>query len=483
MLKLFNTISRRLEEFAPIDPDHVGLYTCGPTVYNYVHLGNLRTYIFEDVLRRALELNRFKVKHVMNITDVGHLTSDADTGDDKMEASARTQGKNARQLAAFYTEAFKQDLQHLNILPAHVMPTATGTIDLQIKLIQRLEKNGFTYRTSDGIYFDTAKFPNYGKLSGQKLVEKLAGARIEVDAHKRHQTDFALWKFSPQETKRQMEWDSPWGVGFPGWHIECSAMSMHELGEQFDLHTGGIDHIAVHHENEIAQSEAATGKTPFVKYWLHGEFLVLPDKRMGKSEGNFITLQSLTEKAVHPLAYRYLVLQTHYRSPLTFSWDALQAAQTGLLNLWLQIDTNQGQAAIGCAEFESRFLEAVNDDLNTPKALAVLHEMIKSDYPWSAKLKSLISMDHVVGLGLTKDFDRPHFQPLNQTLEKKVLALVRERETARQQKNFEKSDDLRNQINTLLEKSGFTLEDTLAGPKIVPAGLAALTRDSQPRTL
>ncbi len=468
MLKLYNTRTKRVEDFRPIQPPHVGLYTCGPTVYNFVHLGNLRTYIFEDVLRRVLEFNGYAVQHVMNITDVGHLTSDADTGEDKIEQSARRQRTTAAEIARTYTAAFLEDLQRLNILPAHALPKATATIELQINLIKRLTERGFTYRTTDGIYFETSKFPRYGQLGGQSAQDKLAGARVDHNLAKRQPADFALWKFSPPNSHRQMEWDSPWGVGFPGWHLECSAMSMHELGEQFDIHAGGIDHIPVHHENEIAQSEAATGKHPFVNFWLHGEFLVLPEKRMGKSEGNIITLADVTERGLQPLAFRYLVLQTHYRSKLTFSWPALEATHQGLQRLWLMIDTAGATPKIGCAEFEQRFRQAINNDLDTPQALSIMHEMMKSEYPFSAKLQSLTVFERVLGLGLTQDAKRDHFQPLDESLTATVQALMREREEARQQKNWPRADELRLKINALLAPFRRTLEDTADGPEIRP---------------
>ncbi|MBI4093215.1 MAG: cysteine--tRNA ligase [Candidatus Kerfeldbacteria bacterium] len=468
MVRLFNTLTRQVDAFTPLNPPSVGLYTCGPTVYNYVHLGNLRTYLFEDVLRRVLEAGGFAVKHVMNITDVGHLTSDADTGEDKVESQARKEHKDAYELARFYTQAFVHDLDALNIQRPHVMVKATSTIDLQIDLIKRLEQNGFAYLASDGVYFDTSRFPNYGRLGGQRKQDKKAGARVAVNPQKRNQNDFALWKFSKPADKRQMEWPSPWGAGFPGWHIECSAMSMHELGEQFDVHTGGVDHIPIHHENEIAQSEAATGKHPFVKYWLHGEFLVLPEKRMGKSEGNFVTLSELPKRAIHPLAFRYLVLQTHYRSKLTFSWQALEAAHQGLLNLWLTIDTQPATPKIGCAEFEQRFRDSLDNDLDTPQALAIMHEMLKSDYPWSAKLQSLEVFDRVLGIGLGNQAVRQHFPPLDDSQSAAIESLVQEREVARQQKKWDRADELRQQINQALAPFHRALQDTPTGPAIKP---------------
>lgn len=468
MLRLYNTLTRKIEEFKPLDDKNVGLYTCGPTVYSTAHIGNLRTYMFEDVLRRVLMCNGYAVKHVMNITDVGHLTSDADTGEDKIERAARAEHRSAHDIAREHEAEFFRDCERLNILKPTKVLRATETIDLQIALIKKLEKLRYTYATSDGVYFDTEKFPNYGRLSGQRQTDKKAGARVEVNKEKRHPMDFALWKFSPKDEKRQMEWKSPWGIGFPGWHIECSAMSMKYLGEQFDIHTGGIDHIPVHHENEIAQSEAATGKHPFVRFWIHGEHLILPEKRMGKSERNAITVNDLVARQVHPLAFRYLVLQTHYRSTLSFNWDAIEAAQQGLYKLWLFINTGTSAHGIGCAEYEKHFHDAVDDDLDTPKALAVMHEMLGSNQPWSAKLQSLSVFERVFGLGLTQDAQRSHFQPLNQALTKKINALIQERELARQKNDWARADELRERINAELKPFHRTLEDTSQGPEIRP---------------
>lgn len=447
-LKLYNTRTRKLEPFTPIHKDQVGLYTCGPTVYGTAHLGNLRTYLFEDILRRVVVANGYIVKHVMNVTDVGHLTGDGDMGEDKMELSAKKEKKSAYDIATEHEQEFFADLAKLNILTPDVILRATKTIDLQVALIQKLEAKGVTYKTSDGIYFDTSKFPRYGELSGQKSSEKKVGARVEVNNEKKNSTDFALWKFSKPEDKRQMEWSSPWGTGFPGWHIECSAMSMHELGEQFDIHTGGVDHIAVHHENEIAQSEAATGKHPFVNVWMHGEFLKLPGKRMGKSEGNSITLQEVIDKGIDPLAFRYLVLQTHYRKPLSFSWESLEAAQQGLSNIRHAVADLGGSAKIGCADFEQRFIEALNEDLNTAKALAIFQELLKSDFPDSAKSQSVTFMDATLGLHLTPaSHVRAEITGYESDLE--------DYETARAEKRYNISD----QIRKKLEAKGLIVED------------------------
>jgi cysteinyl-tRNA synthetase len=459
-LRIFNSLGRAEQVFTPRSPEQVGLYTCGPTVYSFAHIGNLRTYVFEDILKRVLMLNGYSVNHVMNVTDVGHLTGDGDSGQDKMELSAKAQQKSAWEIAQEYTDAFFADLKALNIIPATHILYATKTIDWQIELIKKLENNGFTYRTSDGIYFDIQKFPRYGQLSGQSLEEKKAGARVEENAEKHHPSDFALWKFSQPDEHRQMEWPSPWGVGFPGWHIECSAMAMHELGEQFDIHCGGIDHVAVHHENEIAQSEAATGVSPFVQYWMHGEFLVLPDARMGKSEGNAILLSSLHERSIHPLAYRYLLLQSHYRSPLSFTWTSLEAAQRGLQQLWRTIDTLGALATEPVVPTEDRdLLAAFNSDLNTAKALGLLSNLLQSnDIPAARKLGIARWADHVLGLGLTPDSPlRPHL--ITGDIPADVQTLIDQRAAARLEKNWAESDRLRQAI----ERAGFQVNDTPSG--------------------
>lgn len=336
VIKLYNTLSRKKEAFESLKDNEVGLYTCGPTVYWFAHIGNLRTYIFEDILKRVLEYNGHNVTHVMNITDVGHLTSDSDTGEDKMEIGAKRERKTVWEIADFYTRAFKKDLKSLNIKPPSIWAKATSNINEQIKFIQTLEKKGFTYKIADGVYFDTSKIKDYGKLCGSKKRELKAGSRVEVAAGKKNPADFALWKFSPPGIKRQMEWDSPWGLGFPGWHTECVVMAVKYLGAPFDIHCGGIDHIPIHHTNEIAQTEAVFGKN-LANFWLHGEFLVLKEGRMGKSERNIITLSNLSEKGFYPLSYRYLCLTTHYRSKLTFSWKSLQSSQQALNNLYQKI--------------------------------------------------------------------------------------------------------------------------------------------------
>ncbi|MGD8963770.1 MAG: cysteine--tRNA ligase, partial [Desulfobacterales bacterium] len=402
---LYNSLSRKKQEFKPIKPGTVGLYTCGPTVYNYAHIGNLRTYIFEDILKRVLIYNGYAVKHVMNITDVGHLTGDRDMGEDKMEAGAAREGKSAWDIAEYYTRSFKNDIEHLNILAPDIWIKATDTIPEQIALVGTLKEKGYTYRTSDGIYFDTSKFKDYTKLSHQDLEALKEGARVERNPEKRNATDFALWKFSPQGSKRQMEWDSPWGVGFPGWHLECSAMSMKFLGEQLDIHCGGTDHIDVHHTNEIAQSEAATGK-PFFNFWMHGAFLIIQGgKKMAKSEGNFLTLENaFLKNDINPLVYRFASFLTHYRKPMEYSDEGIQAARNGLLHLQNQVRqiTAAGVEAEPSVhpEFNNKFTETINDDLNMPRAMAVIQEMLKSKLSDAQKHSTIIDFDRVLGLQL-----------------------------------------------------------------------------------
>jgi cysteinyl-tRNA synthetase len=454
MLKLFNTLTRQKEIFKPIRKKLVGLYTCGPTVYNYAHIGNLRTYIFEDILKRVLLYNGYRVKHVMNITDVGHLVSDADTGEDKIEKAARETGRTPKEIAEFYTEAFKRNLKDLNIIEPNIWCKATDHIKEQIELIKKLEKNGFTYRIEDGIYFDTSKLKDYGKLIGGDLSSLKLKARIEPVEGKRNPTDFALWKFSPKDKKRLQEWPSPWGVGFPGWHIECAAMSIKYLGIPFDIHCGGIDHIPIHHTNEIAEAEAAYGKK-FVNYWIHGEFLLLDKEKMAKSAGEFITLDTLIKKGFKPIAFRYLCLTTHYRSQLNFSWQSLEAAQNALNHLYQIIGTYKKPTKVN-SFYEKKFLEAINDDLDMPKAIAVVWDLIKSNLSPSVKLATLFKFDKVLGLKLKENWK------IYKKIPKSVLKLVQKREIARKKQDFKKADQLRDKI----KEKGYLIEDTPEGPLI-----------------
>ncbi len=373
----FNTLTRKKEEFKPLIPGKAGVYCCGPTVYNFAHIGNLRSYFFEDIMKRVLLYNGYDVKHIMNITDVGHLVSDADEGEDKMEKGAMREGKTVWDIAEFYTQEFKNDIEKLNILPPSIWCKATDHITEQIELVKCLEAKGYTYITEDGVYFDTSKFPDYGKMALLDIDGLEEGKRIKFSDEKKNKTDFALWKFSPRDQKRQMEWESPWGKGFPGWHLECSAMSSHYLGNTFDIHCGGVDHIQIHHTNEIAQSEACTGQK-FVDYWLHGEFLIEEKGKMSKSAGGFLKLQTLIDKGYSPLDYRYFLLMTHYRKKIKFSFDNLDAARNGYVNLKNRISIlkSENQIVIDKTnekflEYQKKFLDEINDDLNVTGAMAV----------------------------------------------------------------------------------------------------------------
>jgi len=456
---LFDTYARRKMLFIPFKPSEVKMYTCGPTVYDYPHIGNLRSYAFADTLRRVLEFNGYKVLQVMNITDVGHLTSDADVGEDKVELRARKEGRSAWEIAEFYTKVFKQNLELLNIQPPNIWSKATDHITEQIALIKRLEDLGYTYRTSDGIYFDTSKFPSYGHLARLDIKRIRPGARIEISPEKRNPTDFALWKFSPKDRKRQMEWESPWGVGFPGWHIECSAMAMKYLGETIDIHTGGVDHIPIHHTNEIAQCEAATGKQ-FVRYWLHVAFLTIEGERMGKSEKNFITLQNIIDKGYDPLALRYLLLTAHYRSKLNFTWKSLRGAQEALFTLRERIDEWQESEINPNEKLIEEFKKRVNDDLGTPQAIAFLWEIVNMRLPEETKKVTFFELDKVLGLRLKEVKSR-----ILTTFPSEIKGLIQERERLRKEKKWREADKIRIELYS----RGYEIEDTPKGPRIKKA--------------
>lgn len=458
MLKLFNTLSRKIEEFVPLEKGKVGMYTCGPTVYDYTHIGHLRKYINDDILKKTLQANGYAVHHVMNITDVGHLTSDSDTGEDKMEKGASETGRTVWEVAKFYEDYFFKSVNTVNIERADIVCRATEHIGKQIKLIEQLEKNGLVYVTSHAVYFDVTKFPKYGELSGQKLEDKEVGARSDVfvDKSKKHPADFALWFFTVGHFKdHTMRWSSPWGEGFPGWHIECSAMSMEYLGESFDIHTGGIDHIPVHHENEIAQSEGATGKQ-FVKYWVHHDFVNIDREKMSKSKKNFLRVEEVEGKGYDLMALRYLYLTAHYRSEMAFSFDSLDGAQAALNKLKEEVRSWEIEQGRKPGEFYNNFLRALNEDLNMPKALAVVWEMVKSDVPSSQKSADLLAMDKVLGLELDKYIGQRIEVPTE------VQKLLEAREKAREEKDFKRSDELRNEI----KKLGFELLDSSEGVKV-----------------
>lgn len=467
-LHLYNTFSRKKELFSPLNPPTVTLYSCGPTVYDYDHIGHAWKYTVDDVLRRVLEYNGYKVKHALNITDVGHLVSDADEGEDKVEKASRKEGKDAWELTKYYTDVFFENRKLLNQLEPTVAPRATDHIPEMIKLVKILEEKNMTYKTSDGIYFDISKFPNYGKLSGNTLDKLKAGARVKVNPEKKHPADFALWKFSPAlDSKRQMEWDSPWGVGFPGWHIECSAMSMKYLGETLDIHTGGEDNIFPHHESEIAQSETASGKQ-FSRWWVHTRFLQVDGAKMSKSKNNFYRIQDLIKRGFDPLAFRYLCLTAHYRTPLDFTWESLEAAQRALKKLQRFTTGSSNSEDVDkklVGEYANQLLEAVNDDLNTPKMLATVWELINSTINNSVKRASvrkvILDFDKVLGLDLTK---APVVQENN--IPSEVLKLVEERTKLRNKGAFEKADRVRDKIKEL----GFVVEDTSGGSRVLSLG-------------
>lgn len=464
MMKLYNTASRRKEDFNPQNPKQVTMYCCGPTVYNFAHIGNLRTYIFEDLLSRTIRLH-YPLKHVMNVTDVGHLVSDADDGEDKMELGAAREGKSAWEIAKFYEQKFWQDYDALHCTRPTIISRATEHIGPMIELVKTLEEKGYTYRTSDGIYYDTSKFDRYDALVGHAHISGLqGGARVEMSDEKRNPTDFALWKFSPKDKKRQMEWDSPWGVGFPGWHIECSAMAMKYLGATLDIHCGGIDHVTIHHTNEIAQSEAATGQK-YVNYWVHGEFLILRSGKMSKSGGTFVTLDVLKEKGYEPLAYRYLCLGAHYRTQLEFSYESMDSAAKSLKNL-RALAHQIGEASSRTAQeteksraWKDKLIAAMEDDLNAPKALAITWEAVRAgDLSAGEKWDYLQLADGILSLDLLVPVDSEQLTELPA----EVQALADARAAARKAKNWAESDRLRDEI----AKAGYTVKDTPQGQQV-----------------
>ncbi len=463
MIKLYNTLTKKKEEFKPIIKGNVSMYNCGPTVYNYAHIGNLRSYILADLLRRTFEYEGLKVKQVINITDVGHLIGDTDDGEDKIEKMAKKELKEASDIAKMYTEAFIFDLKALNIETKKTLfPKATEHIKEQIELIKILKDKGYAYKTSDGVYFDTAKFKDYGKLGNINIAGIQAGARIAMNFEKRNITDFALWKFSQQSDKRQQEWQSPWGVGFPGWHIECSAMSVKYLGQPFDVHTGGIDHIPIHHNNEIAQSEGATGK-PLANYWLHNEFVnTNTGEKMAKSVDNFLRLKTLIDKNYSPIDYKYLLLTSHYRTPTIFSYEALDGAKTAykkLVKYFAEIKT-YGKVS---DDYQKQFKNFINDDLDTPQALALIWKLIKDkDISDEDKKSTIADFDTVLGLNIEKEAKKVLEKKTITKIPKEISVLIKKREEARKNKDWKKSDELRKKI----EATGYLIKDTDTGPKI-----------------
>ena len=468
VLKLFNTMGHSMQEFTPLQSGKVGFYGCGPTVYNYAHIGNLRTYIFEDILVKTLRRFGYEVTHVMNVTDVGHLSGDDDTGEDKMVRSAKERGESVLQIAQFYTDAFFADTGKLGIERPTVVCKATEHVQDMIELIKRIEANGFTYMAGGNLYFDVTKFPHYGQLANLRMDDLKAGARIEVDENKKNPHDFVLWFTKSKFENQALVWDSPWGRGYPGWHIECSAMSMKYLGESFDIHAGGIDHVPVHHTNEIAQSEAATGKK-WVNYWLHAEFLIMDKGKMSKSKGSFVTLQSLIDGGIDPLDYRYFCLGGHYRSQLTFSWESMEqskASRKALIEKILELRERSAGAELPrktelvqtAAERLRRFDDSLADDLSVPRSLAELWQLVRDpSVPPSHALAAALDMDAVLGLGLAAA--RKSEILLDKALIARIDGLVAERAAAKKVKDWAAADSIR----AALKEMGVSLEDGPAG--------------------
>jgi cysteinyl-tRNA synthetase len=468
-LTLYNTLGRTLQVFEPLKPGRVGFYGCGPTVYNYAHIGNLRAYVTHDILTRTLRRMGFDVTHVMNITDVGHLSGDNDEGDDKMVKSAEERGKSVLEIAEFYTGAFFDDTGRMNILKPTVVCKATAHVGEMIDLIKRIDAGGYTYSAGGNLYFDVSKFPGYGDLGLLRLDELKAGARAGADENKRNPQDFVLWFTKSKFENQALVWDSPWGRGYPGWHIECSAMSIKYLGEQFDIHAGGIDHIPIHHTNEIAQSEAATGKKPWVRYWVHNEFLVLNKGKMAKSSGGFITLQNLADAGYDPLDYRYFLLGGHYRSQLQFSWESLEGARNArrsLLDQIRRLAEKAGKETVSaCSEKAGKYLaafdKALEEDLSTPRALAELWGLIRDgELSPGEALAGVLDMDRVLGLSLAESLDTGGTgRAGDPALAGEVERLIARRKEAKKAKNYAEADSIRQG----LKERGVILEDTPSG--------------------
>lgn len=455
MLKLYNTLTRKKEEFVPLKKGTVKMYSCGPTVYNYAHIGNMRAYIFMDTLRKVLKYNGYKVKHVMNITDVGHLVSDADEGEDKMAKTARIENRSVYEIAKEYTDAFMKDIKALNIeIPEHIAKATEHIREMEI-YVNDIVKNGYAYETSKGVYFDTSKLPNYGKMLSNNNIDDLkAGARVEVDTEKRNPQDFALWIKAPKE--HIMKWNSKWGLCYPGWHIECSAMSRKYLGDKFDIHTGGVDHIPIHHENEIAQSIGATGHN-LANYWMHVEFLLIDGGKMSKSLGNVYTLNDLKAKGIDALSYRYFTYSSHYRNKLNFTWDAIKSAKNSLNKLRDMIALHKGvNKKIDkniISKYEEQFLDAINDDMNMPVAISIVWEIAKEKEKSNDFYELIKKFDSVLSL----DLDKNDKEDIN--IPEDIKLILNERKDARKNKNFAKSDELRDKLKEL----GYIVKDTKDG--------------------
>ena len=461
-IKLYNTLTKTKDDFVPLDKNAVRIYSCGPTVYSYAHIGNFRTYIFMDNLRRMLEYNGYKLKHVMNITDVGHLESDADEGEDKMEKAAKKENKSPYEIAAFYTKAFFEDMEKLNIERPEIIAKATEHIDDMLEFAKKIVENGYGYETSTAIYFDVSKLDKYPVLSNRNVDDQIAGARVDVDPEKRNPYDFAIWIKAP--ANHIMKWESPWGLSYPGWHLECSAMSRKYLGEVFDIHTGGVDHIPTHHENEIAQSKGAFGKIP-AKVWMHVEFLQVDGGKMSKSLGNVYTISQLQEKGIEPLAYKLFCYTAHYRTKLNFTFEGASSSQKALNRLRESyIKHKNGNEEISDEEinaYKAKFLDAINDDLNMPLAMSIVWEIARNEKK-STKLSNLLDeFDKVLGLDLSNS-EKYIKEQENIEVPEEVLELVEERKKAREEKNWSLSDELRDKI----KDKGYIVKDTKEGMTI-----------------
>ena len=456
---LYNTLTRKKEKFEPINQHEVKMYSCGPTVYSFAHIGNFRTYIFVDSLRRVLKYNELNMKHVMNITDVGHLTSDGDTGEDKMEKAARKEGKDPYEIAKFYTDIFMKDMEKLNIDLPETITKATDNIPEMLQMVQEIIDNGYGYETSTGIYFDVSKLDKYPVLSNNSIEGQEAGARIEVDPEKRNPYDFAVWIKAPEN--HIMKWDSPWGKSYPGWHIECSAMGRRFLGEHFDIHTGGVDHIPIHHENEIAQCKGSFGHNP-ANFWMHCEFLLVDSGKMSKSLGNIYTLKDLQEKGIEPLAYKLFCFSSHYRNKLNFTFEGAKASQISLNRLRQgYISHENGTEDVSdeqIKEFEERFHKSINDDLNLPAAMGVVWEVIRSDVKSPKLAELLLKFDTVLGLKID---EAPKTEKTE--LPEEILKLVEQRNLARKNKNWAESDKIRDE----LQAKGYSVKDTKEGMEVI----------------
>jgi len=460
-MKLYNTLTRAKDDFQPLEGNTVRIYSCGPTVYNYAHIGNLRTYVFMDLLRRCLKWEGYELRHCMNITDVGHLVSDGDDGEDKMAKTARETKKTPWEIAAYFTGVFLKDIDRLNIDRPEIIAKATEHIPEMLHFVESLDEKGYAYETSDGIYYDIGKFPAYGKLSRINLDDQQAGARVEVNSEKRHPADFALWKKAPKE--HIMQWESPWGMGYPGWHIECSAMSLKYLGEYFDIHTGGVDHIPIHHENEIAQSEGLLGH-PSAHFWMHGEFMLVDNGKMSKSLGNTYTIDQLMEKGYDPLDFRYFCLNAHYRSKLNFTFDGMDGAKKSLRNLRAAIakhkDAVDAPAEGALEALIAEFNESVADDLNIPRALGVVWNMARLETKSRKVYEAILDCDRILGLDLDRELPAEEEKaPVDEALDAEIQEKIALRLAAKKAKNYAEADAIRSE----LAARGITLIDTPQG--------------------